>query len=126
MWSCARASVKLTALGEDYAETEIPLNVRQVSSPVSSMVTELAARPRESLRNLPDTCVAVSHAVYTAGNLRPFESREFPLVNVSRDVFVRIYRWRLILKQKGFAFFSFRSWILKFSGAKPSNWRFKN
>ena len=86
MWNCARASVKLTTLGEDYAETEIPLNVRQVSLPVSSMVTELPAHPRESSHNLPDTCVAVSHAVYTAGNLRPFESQEFLLVNVSSDV----------------------------------------
>ena len=77
VWSGARASVKLTALGEDYAETEIPLNVRHVSSPVSSMVAGLAVRPRESSLSLPDTCVVVSHAVYTAGNLRPFESREF-------------------------------------------------
>ena len=71
------------------------------------MVAGLAARPKESSRNLPDTCVVVSHAVYAAGNLRPFESREFLLVNVSKVCFVKIYRWRLILKQEGFAFSSF-------------------
>ena len=41
------------------------------------MVTGLAKRPRESSYNLSDTCVVVSHALYAAGNLRPFESRKF-------------------------------------------------
>ena len=81
------------------------------------MVAGLAARPRESSRNLPDTCVVVSHAVYAAGNLRPFESREFLFSQCVEGLFCQDLSVALDTQTGGLCILQFCSRILKFSGA---------